>query len=558
MLCELYIRNIAIIDELTVRFGPGLNILSGETGAGKSVLIQSLNVMMGTKPPADVIRTGEAEAVVSARFDLRDASSHLQELIRQHGIEMEDELLIKRVLSREGRHRAYINGEPAQQGWLREMAPYLVDISSQHDQHLLRDADAHVDILDNFGELEKEKESYVGRLKDYATAKRELDELQRRRESAAHEMEFIRFQLNELEKAELKAGEEDELVRERERAKHASKLMESVGKSVGALREDQRSVVDCLHAIHHDLVMAEQYDEKLVQWAKHIEESRIVLDEMGRDMADYLESVPGDPDHLEKIEKRLYVLYSIKKKYGGSIEAAMARRDTITRELALLEDIEGNLDDYQKRVDRALAAVEESWKVLSQSRRSAAVQLKRQLEKALADIGMSKTVFEVVFTELEQFELCGKERTTFMISANVGEKPGPLAKIASGGELSRVMLAIKEVLVGDQTNLASMFVFDEIDAGVGGAVAEMIGKKLKTMAKRHQVMCITHLPQVAVYADHHFGISKRVVDKRTSTHIDPLDQLGRVEEIARMLGGVTITESTRSYAREMLGLSHAG
>lgn len=559
MLKALSIKDFAIIDELEVELQPGLNAMTGETGAGKTIIVEALKLVLGARASADIVRSGSERASVTAVFDSGGLPGQFRESMSEVGIECEDEVIVHRVVGQQGRGKISINGVPATASLLREVAAHLVDISSQHENQLLLDGMRHAQMLDDFAGLGPAFSSYLEAHRAYADASRELKELEANERGARERLDFLKFQLGELESADVKAGELESLESERSRIKHSVLLGERTTGAGTAISGEEASALSLIGQASQLLTQCSHYDVKASRWCEALDRARIELEEVSRDLSAYAEGLGSDPARLEAVEDRIHLIRGLVKKHGGSVEALISRRDEIAAEVDTVE----NYDEILARRREGLSVLAEKRSIearsLGAARKKAARDMGRKVAHELADLGMAKTEFVVAVERRDEgaWDETGPDSVEFMISPNVGEPLMPLARIASGGELSRIMLALKGALAQSR-EIASTSVFDEVDAGIGGAVAAVVGKKLRGLAASRQVICITHLPQVAAFADAHLRITKGVRRGRTIASLDSLDGDGRVSEIARMLGGETITDATLAHAREMVDSCTAG
>lgn len=565
MLSVLRVKQLAIIDELEVVFGPGLNVLTGETGAGKSILVDALQLVLGGRGRPELVRTGAPQAEVEALFDVGDDPSVIERL-RAAGIETDDgELLVRRVVSAQGRTRAYVNGTLATQAQLAELAAGLADISSQHEHHTLVNPETHLGYLDAFGRLEPLRDQMSSAFRALEAAERLLSEALARVQGKGEREDILRFQIREIEELDPKPNEAAELAEERDRLRYAEKLVHAAASAEQALYERDGAICEELAQLSSRLSDAADIDPLLVPMLSAVDAARAQLEEAARDLGAYARDVTVDPERLSEIDERLHRLKSLSRKYAGGTSTGaeaeiLAHCEKLRAELEELGSAEERISEIEEARDAALRSAGALARELSKKRREAASELGKAIVKELHGLGMGGAVVEVQVTRLEgggelsvdgaRLRESGIDRAEFLIAPNKGEEARPLRKVASGGELSRTMLAIKRVLAG--LGPAGLYVFDEVDTGVGGAVAEVIGRKLKEVAAHHQVLCITHLAPIAVYADRHFLVKKDVVDERTKSAILALEPKERLEEVARMLGGLNITKKTRDVAKEML------
>lgn len=559
MLTCLRVSNLAIIDELEVELGPGLNVVTGETGAGKSILITALQLVMGGKSRPELVRTGADEAVIEALFEL-GADPELRARLEAAELAAGDELVIRRVVQSEGRSRAYVNGRLATAAQLAVLAAGLTDISSQHQHHTLVDPKTHLDFLDAYARLLDQRATIARAHATLADAAAELEALQRRYRERADREDLLRFQVDEIDALGLREGEDRELEEERERLRHAERLARAAGGAEEALYAQDDSLSEALGRIAQEVREAAEIDTSLAPLADRLDEALAQIEDTAKELGRYAREVSLDPDRLGEVEDRLDRLNRLQRKYGGDVAGILEHRANAAEELASLEQHEDRVAEAEAKQKAALAEATKVARELSQKRKAASRALGEKIGEELASLGMGGARVVVELAPLEakgglevdgaRLSATGIDRAEFLIAPNKGEPARPLAKVASGGELSRAMLAIKRTLAG--LGAAGTYVFDEVDTGVGGAVAEVIGRKLADVAAHHQVICITHLAQIAVYGQTHFRVAKKVVGERTCSEIVKLDEAERLEEIARMVGGVKITARTRAAAAELL------
>jgi len=558
MLTELNIRNFAIIDELNVSFTGGLNMLSGETGAGKSIIIGAVSLLLGDRASSDLVRSAADSAVVEALFDV-SGNKEVRKKLEEAGMNEGDELLLKRVVSREGRNKIYINGSSATLGMLASLGELLVNICGQREHQVLLDVDNHIDILDTFGALTSLRAEFYDLYADWQGLKKKLGELETRNNEKLQREELLRFQLDEIEKSDVKIGEDTALQDEKRILGNAQKLDEYATRAHDALYAAEGSLLERLGGVVDDIKEIRKIDAGLKVSAEDLESVFFNLEEISFVLRDYVKGITFDPARLEAIDDRLEYLGKLKRKYGATIEGILQRKEEVAEELEgiayLGEEIARLSDEIGRREEILLEKAGD----LSARRREAAATLKETIEDEIHSMRMADTVFEVRFAsptregDISSLNPKGMDEVEFYLSTNIGEDLLPLNRIASGGELSRIVLAVKKVLAG--TGAVGTVVFDEVDSGIGGAAAEVVGKKLKDVSRHHQVICITHLPQIACFGDTHFLVSKKVQGERTNAGMDLLSEEERLDEITRMLSGVEMTEKTRQHASEMLKIS---
>ncbi len=563
MLRELFIRNFAIIDDLQIRFSSGLTILSGETGAGKSIIINAVNLLLGSRASGKLIRTGAESAELEALFEIDPESPAAAALVAQ-GYESTGELLLRRVISRSGQNRVYVNGRLSTMQLLADLTEHQASISGQHAHQGLLKEEEHLNILDRFGDLTALRTEVARRYHELLPLIKERRGLEQRKAKQAERIELLRFQEKEIRAAAIEPGEDQDLEQEKNRLKNAEALYALIHGSVENLYSRDGAVVERLTEARKSLEKAAAMDPSLSSRAEEIAAAAFRIEDTARDLDAYLDTVRIDENRLEQVEERLDALYKLKRKYGGNLEAVFDRLNAIEQELGEEENLTDRIGETERRIEalrgRLLQAAEE----LSARRRQAAESLAQTVEQELASLKMEKSRFSVAVGTLPSGEAAdplldfngrnlsesGFDGAAFQIAPNVGEEMKPLAAIASGGELSRVVLALKIIL--SSSRFVETVVFDEVDAGIGGSAAETVGKKLAELSGTHQVLCITHLPQIAKFGDHHFRISKQVVSGRTVTRITSLNRDERIEELARMLGGEKITQTTLAHARELI------
>jgi len=561
MLKELQIKNFAIIDQLRVEFGPGLNVFTGETGAGKSIVVDALNLALGERASMDLIRTGSPEAVVEAAFALNShGPSAISGILSEQGIEAQqgEDLIVRRVISSSGKNKVYINGSLANLAALSAIGAHLADIHGQHEHQSLLSLERQLDMLDSFGGLVKLRDEVAGLYHTLQGCRTELAGLEAGEREKAQREDLLRYQNNEIEAARLKEGEDEGLANEQKLIVNSEKLSTVAHAADEALYSSEGSVLAGLRKAIANVRDIAAIDARLSAMLELLESGRAQIEEAAREISSYAERVEFDPKRLEELGDRLDLIQKLKKKYGATIQEIIAFGEQAAAELARIERSGEEMERLRKEIAGLISGITVKARELTKKRKAAASDLEKKVEAELAQLGMKKTLFTVRITQEpgddttdgQKIGPRGADRIEFLISPNPGEEPKSLIKIASGGELSRIMLALKTILVeGDSI---PTLVFDEVDAGIGGAVAEEVGKKLKRISYKRQVFCITHLPQIASMATSHFGVAKSVKKDRTSTEVRLLDKNERVDEISRMLGGKTITEAVIKHAEEMI------
>ncbi|QQR91615.1 MAG: DNA repair protein RecN [Myxococcales bacterium] len=562
MLCFLRIHDFAIIEQLEVEFGPGLNVITGETGAGKSILVNALQLVLGGRGNPEWIRHGSTQAEIEALFDITD-DERLAKILEEQSLPSDGELLVRRVLPKQGRSRVYIGGKLATVGQLTEIASGLADIASQHEHHSLVDASTHLGYLDAFAQLKSKlvqmKESYAEFMQRDAALLALSEKLAKRTE---HE-DLLRFHVQEIDALDMKPGEDEKLRSQRDKLRHSERLMQLTGGAEDLLYARDGALCEQLSKITNQIDEASRLDPDLNEQHELLQSLHAQLEEVARNLGKYAHTIQNDPDTLNEIETRLERLDMLCRKHNRDLPALLSYRDEALEELTRLENFESVFREHKEARERAKQKAAKLALELSERRGKAAKELAKQMTRELSSLGMgdAKVHIEILRSPLRgssedmdvngaQLSAAGIDKVEFLIAPNRGEQPRPLRKVASGGELSRSMLAIKKVLTG--LGPSGMHIFDEVDAGVGGAIAEVIGQKLHEVSRAHQVLCITHLPQIAAYADRHLRVHKFVADGRTHSEISALGEKDREKELARMLGGITISDKTRAAAQELL------
>jgi DNA repair protein RecN (Recombination protein N) len=551
MLVELRIRDYAVVEDLTLELGAGLNVLTGETGAGKSIIVGALSLLLGERASSSVVRAGAERATVEAVFDVEDLPD-AQRLVEQQGFRVDEGLLIlRREVAAEGRNRAWVCGSPATASAVGELGGALVDLHGQHEhQTLLRPRDQR-GILDSFGGGESAAARVARLYGELQGLRRQLEEREERLRDVESRADFLRFQLSEIDDAKPAPGEDEALEAEVGRHEHAEDLIQGAGSVHEVLYGDDDSVVDRLTAAKRALERLARFDPELSTEVQLLEDAIQAATDVGRRMGDYASGVEHDPARLEHVRERLDRLFRLKRKYGPELADVLATAQRVREELEDLDDADHDLDRLHRSIADVESKLEHEAAALSALRHAAAAGLAESVTTVLPELGLTGATFEVRLATHDVISAGGAESVEFLVSMNRGFEPLPLSKIASGGELSRVMLALKSILAG--VDRVPVLVFDEIDAGIGGVVATAVAQKLTEVATRHQVFVVTHLAQVASRASRHFLVEKGQGEDITTAGVRPLQGEERVEEIARMLGGDPGSATSRQHARELLG-----
>lgn len=549
MLSHLLIKNFAVIDHLEIPFEQGLTVLTGETGAGKSIIINALNLLLAGRANTDVVRTGFQHAEVEGIFELN--TSEIDTILEAHGIAPSSgQLVIKRVVSRNGRNKIFINGNASTLAILGKITHGLVDISGQHEHVSLMHPDRHLNILDAYAGLEKLRSQMKDQFSKLQLIKKELSDFEENVRTRLNRIDYIKFQLEEIDRAELIPGERKKLEEDLGLLKNASKIDGSISNIIDVLYEDERSAYLRISSAMTELAQLTTWTENAEEIKSSIEGVRLTIEEGVRNLTTIRENLEVDPNRIDGVIERLELLKHLERKHGGNIEHILSYASAMHEELQQLENAESRTQELELALKNATSKSEIIAKKLSENRKKSAKKLQKAVESELDDLNMSGTQFVLDF-EKTDLQYRGYDRATFLVSPNKGEAPKSIAKIASGGELSRIMLALKTVHSARDT--VATYIFDEVDSGIGGSTADRVGDKLAKTAENHQVLCITHLAQIASRATHQYVVEKIELEGRTASTIRPLNSEERIEEIARMLGGERVTNKTREAAKELLG-----
>ena len=552
MLSSLKIENVAVIEKAEAHFSAGLNVLTGETGAGKSILIDSINAILGNRVSRDLVRTGTPKACIWATFEHIPAA--VQSQLERAGYEPDENLLLYREIASSGKSSCRINGMPATAAVVREICDGLINIHGQHDSHSLTDPTRHTALLDTYAQNKTEHDAYYRAYRQLIAVKREADALQMNESEKQHRIEMLRFQVEEIEAAQLTAGEEEQLVTRRKVAASAQTIIERLSAAHAALGggDDFTGAADLLGDAGNALEEAARLDPALQSASERLNDLYYAARELASDLADQTEQYDFDPGELNAIEERLDMIYRLKQKYGGDVESIIAYGEQARAELEQMEFSGERLEELNRKKQELFVQARQLAEALTQTRLRAFEDLNAQITQALAFLNMPGIRFALKHSR-GPLASAGQDTIEFYISTNPGEAPKPLARIASGGELSRIMLAIKSALA--EKDAIPTIIYDEIDSGVSGSAASRIGEALRQTARGHQVLCITHTAQIAALADCHLLIKKNVEGQRTYTEIQPLDTEGRIQALARIISGDHVTDLSLANAREMLGMA---
>ncbi len=568
MLKSLSIRNYALISEISLELSPGLVIITGETGAGKSILIDALGLILGTRASAEEVRSGAEKAIVEAVFDV-SGNKRVKALCKENDVECPDELVVRREVSAKGQSRCFVSDSPVPLTLQKQIGELLVDLHGQHEHQSLLRTEMHGGMLDDFGGLEGMVEEFSRSFLAYREKTRELENLRQRERHLRDKKEFFDFQIREIDAVSPRPGEEDALERELKILENAERLFGSTGSIYEILYEGEKSIRDQLVLVRNQLLHLAEIDDRFKEAAGECESAEAVINELARFIQGYNAKVEFNPERLEELRERLGRLALLKKKYGGTLASVIEHREQIGREVALAENFEEVIARLQADSDAVQAACAALAQRLSAKRHDVSRRIEKGIVDELKHLGIQNGQFQVQIAQDElddedastAFVRVGRKRlklnprgydtVEFLVSTNLGEDPKPLVKVASGGEVSRIMLALKSILA--KSDRLPLMVFDEIDVGVSGRIAQEVGRSLKSLSAFHQVIAITHLPQIAGLADVHFVVTKSEQKGRTTTSVQQLTLDGQVEEVARLMSGAEVTEAGLASARELMG-----
>ena len=552
MLTHLLIKNFALVDKLELELKNGMTVISGETGAGKSIMLDALGLTLGDRADSDTVREGEERAEITATFDLSEIPEAL-EWLSQHDLEQENECQIRRIVTREGRSRSYINGQPAPLNQLKDLGQFLVDIHGQHEHQRLLHREYHRVLLDDFAQQRPVAEKVRHQFQRWQKLEQTLKKLTEDSAEKTARTQLLSYQLEELNQLALQEDELEALEQEQKLLENAGQLLQSGHHIMQIISEhDEQNCVSLLNQSQQLLLQVCRHAPALSQVAEMLSNAQILVDEASHELRSYLDNVELSPERLNEVEERLTLIYDVARKHRVQPDQLMELRNTLQHEMDSLHQSDEALDQLHKDVCDARKAYISIANELSESRKKHAAILAKAVDTQLHSLGMTDARFSAQLTTLDdnKWNANGLEEVEFLIAANRGQTARPLAKVASGGELSRISLAIQVITA--QTSSTPTLVFDEVDVGIGGAIAEVVGRLLRELGQRTQILCVTHQPQVASQGHQHLFVSKRNQKDKTQTQIDHLDEDARLQEVARMLGGIQLTDATLMHAKEML------
>jgi len=549
MLTSIHIKDFAIIDQLDLDLKSGMTVITGETGAGKSIMVDALSYALGERADSNVVRNGAKRAEISAYFDIQQLP-HVKDWLDEQMLDDDDHCILRRVINHDGRSKAFVNGQPVNLAQVSELGDFLVDIHGQHEHQSLFKPQVHLQLLDRYAGLTEQSAELAKVASKISTISSKLKAFQSALKDKNDRKDLISFQLQELEQAPIDKA--NDIEQEHKRAANASRLLEKGQQSLAALSEDEDTISSNLGRIVHNISDMLAVDEGLKNTHDLLQSALVEIDEASHELRDYLEGLDIDPQAYQELDQQISALHDLARKHQVSMEDLPQTLQELQQELESLEGDEQTFDDLEKELAKLEKQYLELAKTISSKRQTAAKKLNQEVIKLMQQLGLGNGVFEVAFNKQDAgaHKSTGLETAEFMVSTNPGQKPMPLRKVASGGELSRISLALQ--VINAQTTQLPTLIFDEVDVGIGGGTAEIVGKLLAELGKQAQILCVTHQAQVAAQGHHHLQVSKSQDKKATQTLLLEITEVQRIEEIARMIGGVEITETIRQHAKELL------
>ncbi len=567
MLKSLQVKDYALIEHIDIEFGSGLNIITGETGAGKSILIDSMSLLLGERASTEVVRKGSSKSVVEGIFDV-EKNKKVKKLLEENEIEFYPELIVRREISVKGSNRCFVNDTPVQLSLIKDVGNLLVDLHGQHEHQSLLRTETHVDFLDEYGSTEELVENFRKMFHQLMKLTGELNSLRDRESLLRGKKDIYAFQIQEIDDVSPENGEEDRLNEEINKLENSEKLLALTSSIYEQLYDSENSVNDALGKIQNDLIELSRIDKSFLETVSEGESALTIIKDISKFIRDYKSNIDLDPQHLDEIRARLGSLTLLKKKYGGSINAVLEHRKKIGEEFDLAENYSESISSLENQINEIRKKCGGAAEILSARRKEAAKKMQKEVKEALSYLGIPDSKFEVKLNQKlaegpdenfivvngkkYKFNNSGYDEVEFFISTNLGEDPKPLVKVASGGEVSRIMLALKTILA--KNDKLPLLIFDEIDTGISGRIAQKVGQSLKSLSEYHQIISITHLPQIAGLADRHFSVEKKQNENRVTSSIKKLKENERIEEVARLMSGEKITEASLNGAKELMGL----
>lgn len=564
MLTSLKVKDYALIKNIFVEFGEGLNIITGETGAGKSILIDAISLLLGERASTETVRQGAERAVIEGIFDVH-SNKKIRKILEENEIECLSDLILRREISVKGSNRCFVNDSPAQLSVVKELGDILVDLHGQHEHQSLLKNETHIEYLDQFAGSEDLLRNYKWLYSASLKLKNEIEEIREKNSSTIEKRDTYNFQLKEIDSVSPELGEEEKLNEELIILENSEKLLNLSTEAYDVLFESESTIYDSLVKVQNKINELEKIDKAFIETSNECETALTLIKDISEFIRSYKSKIEMDPERLEKIRERLGAISLLKKKYGGSIESILEHKKKIKTELNLIENSSGNLDDLEDKLQKVQQNCAVAAKKLSEKRKASIKKVEEEIRVILSYVGITNAEFKVkINNELAEnnedslnvngkkykYNSNGYDFVEFFISTNLGEEPKPLSKIASGGEISRVMLALKTILA---RNKFPLLIFDEIDTGISGQIAQKVGQAIKSLSENHQIIAITHLPQIAGLADHHYVVEKETVDERVVSTIRKLEDEKRVVEVAKLMSGENVTEASIKGAKELMG-----
>lgn len=563
MLKSLLIKDYALIENIEVQFGNGLNIITGETGAGKSIIIDAMSLLLGERASIDVIRKGAEKSIIEGIFDISN-NKKVENILKEHDIESHTELIVRREISIKGTNRCFLNDTPVPLNLIKEVGDLLVDLHGQHEHQSLLKAENHIEMLDEFSDIQQYLNEFKNNISMLKQLENERKELLERENILKEKRELYEFQIKEIDSISPQLNEEEELENELKILENSEKLLSLSNEIFEELYERGNSIHDQLASVKNKIIELSKVDKSFSEKINELETAIVILNEISSFMRDYKNKIDLEPERLEKIRERLASLNMLKKKYGGSIRTVLEHREKIGREVQLAENFSERIKELENEIDDLRKVCGDIAKNISLKRRNISKVIKKEIENALKDLGINEPIFEVkIINEISdsenflivdnkkyKFNERGIDLVEFYISTNPGEDPKPLTKVASGGEVSRIMLALKSVLA--KSDKLPILIFDEIDTGVSGRIAQKVGRALKSLSAFHQIIAITHLPQIAGFSDNHYVVEKKKIGDRVVSSIRLLNEEEKIREVAKLISGEKITEAALIGAKELI------
>ncbi|WP_026894091.1 DNA repair protein RecN [Clostridiisalibacter paucivorans] len=560
MLLEINIKNFAIIDKIKISFFKGFNVLTGETGAGKSIIIDAVNLILGERAGKDFIRNGKEKSIIEGLFHIENVKL-IEDILLEYGIEMEPDnnILLTREIFASGRSISRINGRTVTLNMLKNLTSNMIDIHGQHEHQSLLSWEKHIDFLDAMGKepLISLKEQVLKEYNKLVDTKKKLKSVVKDDMEIERKKDLLKFQLAEIDSANLKENEEKDILNEYKVLSNSEDIMKSIGiinQGLNNMEYDRPSVIDMLRDMVFTMKKISSYDDKLKDYYDSMSSVLYELEDIGREIRSYSENISYDEERLKELSDRIDIINKLKRKYGKTIKDILEYRDFMYKELKLINNSEEEIEILKRKISYQEELLEKLSKNLTEERKKISVIFENKITNELKELNMSNVTFKVKFDKFDYYTKKGIDRIEFLISTNPGEPLKPLTKIVSGGEMSRIMLAFKSILA--EIDHIPCLIFDEIDSGISGRTSQIVGEKISDISKSHQVLCITHLPQIAAMADAHYLIEKVVNKNMTKTVIKSLSYDERIEELSRLLGGVDLTKKTKEHAKEMIEMSN--